>query len=374
MPSPSAAYDAETLARLKLHLTPGLGPKLTAELLRRFGSAARTLLASPGELETVPRIGAQTARQLAAAFREIELEKELSALAEAGAELLHPAHADYPEKLKEIPDPPAALFLLGKLLPCDARAVGVVGSRRCTEYGRRTTAKLTKELAAAGVTIVSGLARGIDGCAHQAALEAGGRTVAVLAGGLGRVYPPEHKELAARVAAQGALLSETPMKMAPLPEMFPRRNRLISGMSLGIVVVEANAESGALITAKHALEQGRDVFAVPGPVDSEASAGPLQLLRDGAILARKAEDILEHYSSSLTNAGVQLSAPPPAPPPNLPPIQLLLWEQLGAGPAQMDELIQRTALSVGEVGDALLLLELAGRVRRLPGNRFERKG
>jgi DNA processing protein len=370
------ALDNEALARLKLHLVPGLGPRLTAELLRRFGSATKTLNASPGELVTVPRIGEQTARQLAAAFRTVNAEKELATAAEVNARLLYPGHADYPAALQHLADPPVVLFQLGTLLPSDARAIAIVGSRQCTDYGRRVAQRLGKELAAAGFTVVSGLARGIDGCAHRAALEAGGRTIAILASGLARVYPPEHKELAQQVTASGALLSETPMKMAPLPEMFPRRNRLISGISLGVVIVEATEESGALITARHALDQDRDVFAVPGPIDSATSAGPLRLLRDGAILVRKSQDILDHYSSNLTKLGTPTASAiaPPVPPPNLPPLQLLVWEKLATTPLHMDELVHQAGINVAEAGDALLHLELAGRVRRLPGNRFERRG
>lgn len=363
--------EATREAWLRLHLVPGLGPKLTAELLRRFGSPLRILQASAGELATVPRIGEATARQLTAAFKEVDTAKEFAAAAEHQATLVHDGHPDYPPGLKEIADPPVVLFQQGQWQPADAQALAIVGSRQCTDYGRRTTERLAKELVAAGFTIVSGLARGIDACAHRAALEAGGRTIAVLAGGLAKVYPPEHRELAREVATRGLLLSETPMRMAPLPEMFPRRNRLISGLSRGVLVVEAHAESGALITARHAVEQGKDVFAIPGPIDSAASAGPLQLLRAGAVLVRKVEDILEHLGSPLA------AVPAPAvrqPPPNLPPAQLQLWEQLGPAPRQVDELVQATGLNVAEVGDALLHLELAGRVRRLPGNRFERRG
>jgi DNA processing protein len=199
------------------------------------------------------------------------------------------------------------LYFRGEWADADATGVGIVGSRACTTYGKKLAEQIARGLARAGVTVVSGLARGIDGVAHRAALEAGGRTIAVLAGGLSEIYPPEHTDLANEVTGHGALVTETPMTVAPLPGMFPARNRIISGLSRAVVVIEANVRSGALITARHALEQGREVFAVPGPADSPASAGCLELIRNGARLVRSADDILDDLK------GIATPTPPPAP-------------------------------------------------------------
>lgn len=381
--------DPEIQARLILHLTPGLGPKLTAALMHTFGSAVRVLSAKVSDLQAIPRIGLDTAQNLLAHWRSSSVEEEWKRLETTQTRLLLRGAAAYPSPLTTILDPPSLLYCQGEWRPQDEQALAVVGSRQCTAYGRRITTKLVRELAGHGFTIVSGLARGIDGVAHQAALEAGGRTLGVLAGGLGKIYPPEHAELALAVKEHGALLSESAMAVAPLPEMFPKRNRLISGLCWGVLVVEAQAKSGALITAEHALDQGRDVFAVPGPVDSDASQGPLRLIKDGAILVRSIEDILQHYESRLaaqTAAVAELirdgkpdrptgaagTAPVLGPPPEE-PRQRAVWESLKDDSLAMDDLIEQTSLPVAEVSQALLHLELQGRVRRLPGNRFERR-
>jgi DNA processing protein len=229
--------------------------------------------------------------------------------------------------------------------------------------------------------VSSGLARGIDGCAHRGALQAGGRTLAVLAGGLARIYPPEHKELAGQVAAAGALLSEAAMAMEPLAGMFPARNRILSGLSRAVVIVEAAEKSGALITASHAADQGRPVLAVPGPVDSPASGGTHALIRDGAILCRGAQDVLEELegvSAATAPAGRDAAAAPSgpsvpaAPPPGLDEGQRRVWDALAEGPRHVDELVQGLGLGVPQLSGMLLLLEMRKVVRRLPGNRYER--
>jgi DNA processing protein len=224
--------------------------------------------------------------------------------------------------------------------------------------------------------VASGLARGIDGAAHRGALAARGRTLAVLAGGLSKIYPPEHAQLADEVGASGALLTESPMLMEPMAGMFPARNRIISGLVRAVVLVEAAEKSGALITATHAAEQGREVFAVPGPVDSPTSAGTLTLLRKGAKLARNADDILEELRgiAPLTERGVKSVAAPavPEPPPGLDPLQQRIWQALSAEPRHIDELSRDLAAPIAELSRALMMLEMRRGVRRLPGNRFER--
>jgi DNA processing protein len=360
---------------LALHLIPGLGPRLTTALLERFGSASAVRRAGAGQLQQVPHIGSQLANQFANALRTINVDAELERMAKHQVTLAMLGTAEYPSPLATIPDPPHLLYVRGRLETSDTRAVAIVGSRRCTPYGKRVAERLAADLARAGYTIVSGLARGIDGAAHRGALEAGGRSLAVLAGGLSSIYPPEHKELAQQVQASGALLSEATMDMEPLPNMFPARNRIISGLAQAVVLVEAADRSGALITADHAGTQGRLVCAVPGPVDNEASGGTNQLIRQGAILCRGAADVLEELRGL---AGITRTATPagaPAAPPALPPLdatQLKVWESLAGEPRHLDDLVQSLGLSVPQLAALLLTLEMKKVVRRLPGNRYER--
>jgi DNA processing protein len=290
---------------------------------------------------------------------------------------------DYPPPLAPVDDPPHLLYLRGNLITQDANAVGIVGSRHCTDYGRRAAARLAAGLVRAGFTIVSGLARGIDGVAHDAALKAGGRTIAVLAGGLSRIYPPEHAGLAKAIVESGALLSEASMDQDPQAGMFPARNRIISGLSRAVVIVEAAERSGALITATHAAEQGRTVFAVPGAIDNDASAGTNALIRDGAILVRGVDDILEELhgvSEMATRARLAANPASPtpqssaAPPPDLDPTQRRVWEFLAGQIRSLDEMAQQLGLAVPQLSGTLMMLEMKKLVRRLPGNRYERCG
>jgi DNA processing protein len=376
---------------LALHLTPGLGPHRIAALLERFGSAAGVLRASGDELRRVPGIGEQLAVQVVEALGGVDVEAELARAARAGVRLVALGGPGYPAPVATIPGAPHLLYVRGTLTAEDERAVALVGSRRCTDYGRRVTARLAAGLARAGVTVVSGLARGIDGAAHRAALQAGGRTLAVLAGGLSRIYPPEHASLADEVAAAGALLTESAMGQEPLAGLFPARNRLISGLCRAVVVVEAAEKSGALITAEHAAEQGRAVLAVPGPVDGETSGGCHALIRQGAALCRGPEDVLEEIDGVLGRsaqgkpAGEGRRAPaavpaapapaapvPAGPPPGLDEPQRRVWEFLAGGPRSIDELAQQLRLGVPALSQLLMLLEMRKVVRRLPGSRYER--
>jgi DNA processing protein len=358
---------------LALHLVPGLGPRLTAALLERFGSASAVRRASAAQLQQVHHIGDQLAGRFADALRSIDVEAELQCMARHQVALRRLGTPEYPAALATIPDPPHLLYVRGSIGPGDARSVAIVGSRSCTAYGKRTAERLAADLARAGYTIVSGLARGIDGAAHRGALQAGGRTLAVLAGGLSRIYPPEHKDLALQAQASGALLTEATMDMEPLPNMFPARNRIISGLSQAVVLVEAAERSGALITANHAATQGRLVFAVPGPVDNEASGGTNHLIRQGAILCRGADDVLEELTGL---AGMTATKEPTAavvpPSPQLDATQHRVWEYLGSEPRHLDDVVQALGLSVPQVSALLLTLEMKKVVRRLPGNRYER--
>jgi DNA processing protein len=359
---------------LALHLVPGIGPKLLAALLERFGSPGAALKAAVADLEQIPHISAALAQRLNKALHSSDVDAELALMEEHHVRLLAKGTPDYPQALATIAGPPSLLYVRGHLNPQETRAIAIVGSRTCTSYGKKVAHRLAMDLARAGWTIVSGLARGIDGAAHQGALEAQGKTVAVLAGGLARIYPPEHAELAREIAASGALVAESGMRMEPMAGMFPARNRIISGLCRGVVIVEANLHSGALITARHAAEQGREVFAVPGPVDSLASAGALQLLRDGVRLVRDARDILEDLEGIPAAArdrdepAATAATPPPA---GLDATQQAIWDFLSER-RNVDDLARQAGKSTAELAGILMTLELRKVVRRLPGNVYER--
>jgi len=365
---------------LALTLVPGLGPRLTQALLDRFGSAAAARRASVAQLQEVPHIGAKLANDFAAVLRTVDPQAERDRIAEHGVTLVPLSSPDYPDRLKDLPDAPHLLYMRGTVLPTDVNAVAIVGSRRCSSYGLRVAGKLAGDLARAGYTVVSGLALGIDGAAHRGALDAGGRTLAVLANGLASVYPPDHVALAEQVVAQGALLTETSMGMSPQKGMFHARNRLISGLARAVVIVEANDKSGALITARHAAEQGRDVFAFPANVDSALSAGSLRLLRDGAKLIRHADDLLEDLNglqvSARPRGGSKEPTPARAAPPALPPItdpvHQRVWELL-AEPKHADEITRALGVSAGQLSSVLLTMEMKKLIRRAPGNVYERR-
>ena len=275
---------------------------------------------------------------------------------------------DYPRNLAEIPDPPGALFRLGEFHQLDAVSVAVVGTRHCTSYGKRQAARLSRALAKAGVVIVSGLARGIDATAHQAALDAEGRTVAVLAGGLNDIYPPEHRELSFDIRRRGCLVSECAPSCKLQRGSFPRRNRIISGLSSGVLVVEAPLRSGSLITARHALEQGREVFAVPGPIDSRASQGCHELIRDGAKLVESAEDVLGELGplaeETVAEDGSVMRHP----------AELMLNEQelgvlrcIDKTCTNIDTVVRASGLPIHRVLSTISVLEMRQLIRRVSG-------
>ncbi|TAL29653.1 MAG: DNA-protecting protein DprA [Phenylobacterium sp.] len=281
----------------------------------------------------------------------------------------------YPAWLRAIPSPPAVLYCDGLVEPRDRQAVAIVGARQATPHGLRTTETLARELSGAGFTIVSGLARGIDAAAHRAALDAGGRTIAVLGCGLDVTYPPEHARLREEIAGCGAVLTEFPAGTQPKPAHFPQRNRIISGLSLGVVVVEAAEDSGSLITARRALEQGREVFAVPGSIDAPLSRGPHGLIKQGAKLVEAVDDIVEELLPQLDMAGMPkrrsvLSKAEALP--NLSPEERLLLDQMDREPLHLDDLTERSHLTSAGVAGILLGLELKDVVRQLPGQRYYR--
>jgi DNA processing protein len=266
----------------------------------------------------------------------------------------------YPARLREIYDYPPVLYVRGELRPEDEYAVAVVGTRRATVYGKQVTSELAAELAAAGITVVSGLARGVDTIAHRAALGAGGRTIAVFACGLDIVYPPENDRLAREIAAHGACISEYPLGTRPRAENFPRRNRILSGLGLGVLVTEAAETSGALITARFAVEQNREVFALPGSVLSPASRGTNRLIQDGAKLVRQASDIMEELN--LTTAARQMEMREVLPDTG---IEAVLLRELTAEPLHIDEVCRRSGLPVAEVSGTLAMMELKGLIKQV---------
>jgi len=298
-----------------------------------------------------------------------------------GVATLDLADEHYPAWLRAIPDPPPVLYCDGSMEPGDRQAVAIVGSRQATPYGLRVTDALARELSALGFTIVSGFARGIDAAAHHAALASGGRTVAVLGCGLDVDYPSGHASLRAEIAGSGAVLTEFAPGTAPFATNFPRRNRIISGLALGVVVVEAAEDSGSLITARLALEQGREVFAVPGPIDAPTSRGPHGLLKQGAKLVETVDDIVEELlpqletmrtplsqDSMVTGAGKRRSFAPK--PPDLSPEEQVVLRVMGREPSHLDDLTEQSRLSAAEVARILLGLELKALVHQLPGQQY----
>lgn len=360
----------DTLAdTLRLSLVPGIGPRLYKALVDHFGSPAAVLAAPASQLREVQGIGAKLSQTVARARSEIDVEAQLELARRHGVTLV--AHADdmYPRVLREIHDPPGVLYVRGEFKPQDAMSIGIVGSRHATQYGLMVAERLASSLARAGLTIASGLARGVDAAAHKGAIAAGGRTIAVLGSGLLNIYPPEHVKLADEVAAGGALVSEAPLEAAPLSGSFPQRNRIISGISLGIIVVEASLHSGALITARHAMEQGREVFAVPGRVDNRMSHGCHRLLRDGAKLVETADDVLEEL-------GPLVEAAPKADGQVVHhPAELLLNEieqqvlaAVDSSATTIDQVVAASGLPTPQVLATLSALEMRRLIRRLSGN------
>ncbi|MCP4194511.1 MAG: DNA-protecting protein DprA [Planctomycetaceae bacterium] len=364
----------ERLATLALHLTHGVGPRIYQTLLNEFGDSTRILAAPLQQLIAVPGVGSTVARKIVAATIDARAEREWLECSQANLQILDRSQVDYPSLLTEIPDPPPILFVRGQLLPADRVSIAIVGTRRASCYGIQQAEALAVGLAQAGVTVVSGLARGIDAAAHRGALQAGGRTIGVLASGLAEIYPPEHDNLADQISVQGALLTESPLRTRPKRGQFPRRNRIISGMTLGVIVVEASGRSGALVTVKHAVEQNREVFAVPGRVDQEYARGCHRLIRDGAKLVESVDDVLEELgplSTAPTRPAVSDSHP--AAVIRLSDLERTVLQTVGRDPTSVDQVIEscRNAqpnLSVSRVLSALSILEMRRLIDRLSGS------
>jgi DNA processing protein len=338
---------------------PGIGRVRLAQLESYFGSLERAWKASPGEMK---RAGLDSvARRAIAQWRDkISPDAEMEKLGRGGIGVLTCKDPDYPRRLKEIYDYPPVLYIRGSLLPEDEWCLAVVGTRRATVYGRQVTEELVADLARSKITIVSGLARGIDTIAHRSALEAGGRSLAVFACGLDIVYPAENERLARNIMEHGALLSEYPPGTRPRAENFPRRNRILSGLSLGVLITEADETSGAMITARMALEQNREVFAIPGSILSPASRGTNGLIQEGAKLVRQYTDILEELN--LTTVARQMEMREILPESET---ESVLLQQLSAEPTHIDEVCRRSGLPAATVSGTLAMMELKGLVRQV---------
>lgn len=380
MPPPAAPDDRpddDLLAHVRLACVPGVGSRLRRMLLERFGSPERVLAASPQQIASVARIGPKLLASFAEAATSQVAEETLALCRTRGVSLLVEGSDGYPGLLSRIADPPGVLFVRGRLEPCDSLAVAVVGARNASPYGKRVAWQLAGGLARAGYTVISGLARGIDAAAHRGALDAGGRTIAVLGTGVLEIYPPEHEQLAAEVMARGAVVSEAPPLAEAHAGAFPQRNRIVSGLSLGTVVVEAAERSGALITARLATEQGREVFAVPGPIDSRTSRGCHGLIRDGAKLVESVDDVLEElgplFETTVGRDGRMVKSPAEL---DLGDVErhvlAAVDEHAIAGACDVDAVVAETALAASQVLSTIGVLEMRRILRRLPGNRVQR--
>lgn len=359
--------DREEYCWIGLKAVAGIGNVTFRRLLERFHTPRKALSAPPADLATVRGVNEDMARAIASGCWRPFAEQECRRLDASGARLVAFTASDYPKALFQIGDPPPFLYVKGELKAAE-QAIAIVGSRRATHHGLLATTRLAEGLARHGIAVVSGMARGVDTAAHRGALAAGGRTVGVLGCGIDRIYPPENRPLFDAVARQGCLLSEFPLGTLPLAENFPRRNRIISGLSRGVLVVEAAEKSGSLITARYALEQGREVFAVPGNITQAASRGSNGLIKQGAKLVDCVEDILEELPEQPPSAeGGQ------APQPRsfaLTPREAAIYELLAAAPLHIDDIIARTELTAAEVSSMLLHLELKGAVIPLPGTHY----
>lgn len=360
-------------ALVALNMLPKIGPVRVRRLLAAFGDAASILHAPKDRLMRVDGIGAETAGILVAWQTHTDPAKEIADAESRGIAIITQEDDDYPAPLRDAYDPPMLLYVWGKLEPRDRHAISIVGSRRTTTYGVQTTKKLSYQLAQAGFTIISGLARGIDTAAHEAALAAKGRTIAVLGSGLAKLYPPENLALAESIAGgNGAVISEFPLHTSPDAQTFPMRNRIVAAWARAVLVVECPAWSGSLITANLASEYGKPIFAVPGPIDKPTSAGCNQLIRDGATLVADASHILDDLGE-LPFARKPSAAEPAAEIPELPEEEAAVYAAVSDDEAPVDLIIERSGLPAHVVTATLMKLEMRRLVRAFPGFRYARR-
>jgi DNA processing protein len=370
---------------LKLIRADEVGPVTFGKLLKRFGSVDAALGASVSQLMKVEGIGSMTAERIAASRDKFDACAEVELAGKLGVWLVHMEDPRYPPVLKQIYDPPPVLYIKGTLSREHNLGVAIVGSRRCSLYGQEQASRLAHLLAAAGFTIISGMARGIDTAAHTGALAAEGRTLAVQGCGLARIFPPENAKLFELISASGACISELPLQTEPLAENFPPRNRIIAGLSLGTIIIEAGLRSGALITAKAALESNREVMAVPGKIDSPLSQGSHYLIKQGAKLIESVEDVMEalgyigeqlkEYAALTANEATERVEAPlfETAKLNLKGNEKTIYDALGKEPLHIDQLIADTNLPAGTVNAAVVSLRLKGLIKQLPGNLFAKR-
>ena len=366
-------------------MTPGVGPRAATKLLERFGSAENVFHATRSELESL-RLKPETIESIIKREFHEKAVEELENVREFGGDVLILDDGSYPYLLREIADPPITLYVKGAWQECfDAPCIAVVGSRRCSTYGENASEMLSRDLAANGICVISGLARGIDTAAHRGAIAGKGRTIAVLGTGIDNVYPKENAKLVDEILASGgAIVSQFPLNTPPLKDNFPYRNRIISGLSLGVLIVEASERSGSLITARLAMEQNREVMAVPGNITSKNSFGTNYLIKSGAKLVQQWQDVVAELPQEISSrilppkvdetSGETKSKQPDLIPANLSENARKIWQLLSADEAtHIDILLEASSLSIGEVTAALLDLEMRELVRALPGNSFARK-
>jgi DNA processing protein len=371
-------------AWLRLSQANGVGPVLCQKLIEHFESPEQILGASATHLCQVDGIGQKRAAGILRSGNEFNAAEELARADKQGVHVLHIQDPRYPCPLQRIHDPPPVLYVKGQITRAHGLSLAIVGSRQCSLYGQEQAARLAHLLAASGFTIVSGMARGIDAGAHQGALSAGGQTLAIQGCGLARIYPSEHKSLFHRITANGACISELPMDAEVLPEHFPARNRIIAGLSLGTLVVEAGLRSGAMITARLALENNREVLAIPGRIDSPLSRGPHKLLKQGAVLVDSINDVVDalgvigeqlsdHVQTTMADLEHRHQKEQAMRTIQFTPSEKQIYQCLSRDPIHIDGIATQTGLGAGKVTADLVSLQLKGQVKSLPGNLFVRK-
>ena len=356
----------ESEAYIALNMVPRIGPVRVRRLLEAFGSPMAVLTTQIARLQAVSGIGPEAAKALTDWESHVDLPGELDLVKQHGARVVTLASPDYPALLRDIHDPPTVLYMMGDILERDRHAIGVIGTRKPTHYASDCAKKLSYQLAYAGVTVVSGLARGVDTPAHQAALAAKGRTIGVLGSGLLEFYPPENKELAEKIATSGAVITEFSMRVKADRQTFPMRNRIISGCSFGVLVVEAGASSGALISANQAGEQGRSIYAVPGRIDNPNAIGSNRLIQQGAKLITSAADILDDLNVLIPAERAKTA------PAELSPDEQTILDAIETNETALDFIVGKSGLPMPKVASTLLALEMKRRVKQLPGQEFVR--
>ncbi|MEW6201542.1 MAG: DNA-processing protein DprA [bacterium] len=341
----------------------GMHPDLFFRLLEHFGTMQALWEAPASALEADDVLSPVMREHILSARKDRDARREVQIALEKGVKIVTMEDDDYPVPLRTIPQPPPVLYIKGKWEKTDERSIAIVGSRRCTQYGRDLASEIAEGLAKQSVTVVSGLAAGIDTWAHRGALSAGGRTIAVLGSGIDYIYPPLNKRLAEEIAGSGAIITEFPFGEKPEKRNFPRRNRIISGLTLGTIVIEARPGSGALITAEYAAAQGRRIFAVPGDVKTELNRGPHQLIRSGAALVESAEHVLQELGIEPTQEQIHFE-------PELEGREQLIYSMISTAPCSFDEICARTSSTASEVSSTLLMLEMKNLIRQLPGKMY----